>query len=133
MRKTISYCWFVVFATALSLGQATTADSRTPPADANPPVYRVGGEVKPPRPVYTPDPEYTLAARRARLQGIVVVNIVLMPDGRARDLRVVRPLGLGLDEEAIEAVKKWKFEPARMNGKPVTVNVTVEVAFRLRD
>lgn len=94
-------------------------------------VYRVGGGVSAPRVLYSPDPEYSEEARRAKYQGSVVLWIVVGPDGGVRDVRVVRTLGLGLDEKAIEAVRKWKFEPAKKNGQPVAVQVNVEVNFRL--
>ena len=94
-------------------------------------VYRVGGGVSAPRVLYSPDPEYSDEARKAKYQGTVVLWIIVGPDGRTRDVRVQRTLGLGLDEKAIEAVRKWRFEPAMKNGQPVAVQVNVEVNFRL--
>ena len=94
-------------------------------------VFRVGGGVSAPRVVYQPDPEYSEEARKAKYQGTCVLWLVVGPDGRPRDLRVARSLGLGLDEKAIEAVKTWKFEPAMKDGKPVAVQINVEVSFRL--
>src|ERR1700680_1353796 len=94
-------------------------------------VFRVGGGVSAPRVVYQPDPEYSAEARRARYQGTCVLCLVVGPDGRPRDIRVARSLGLGLDEKAIEAVKTWKFEPALKDVKPVAVQINVEVSFRL--
>jgi TonB family protein len=60
-----------------------------------------------------------------------VLYVIVGADGRPRDLRVARSLGLGLDEKAIDAVKTWKFEPAMKDGKPVAVAISVEVEFRL--
>ena len=57
--------------------------------------------------------------------------IVVSADGRATNIRVVHALGMGLDEKAIDAVKRWKFKPAMQDGKPVAVQMAVEVAFRL--
>jgi len=94
-------------------------------------VYTVGGGVSAPRAIYKPDPEYSPEAREAKYQGTVVLSLVVAPDGRAHELRVVRSLGMGLDEKAIEAVKQWRFEPARKEGKPVAVAIDVEVNFRL--
>src|SRR5215468_10819374 len=94
-------------------------------------VFVVGGGVSAPRPVYKPDPEYSPEARQAKYQGAVVLSLVVAADGKPRNLRVVRSLGMGLDEKAIEAVKRWRFEPARKDGKPVAVAVDVEVNFRL--
>jgi len=94
-------------------------------------VFHVGGGVTAPRALYQPDPEYSEEARRAKFQGVVVLNVVIGPDGRPRDLRVARSLGMGLDEKAIEAVRQWKFAPATKDGHPVAVQVGIEVAFRL--
>jgi len=94
-------------------------------------VFRVGGGVSAPKAVYAPDPEYSEEARKAKYQGTCVLWLVVGPDGRPRDIRVSRTLGLGLDEKAIEAVKQWKFEPAMKDGKPVAVQINVEVSFRL--
>jgi TonB family protein len=94
-------------------------------------VFRVGGGVSAPRVTYQPDPEYSEEARKAKYQGTCVLWLVVGPDGKPRDIRVARSLGLGLDEKAIEAVKTWKFEPAMKDGKPVAVQINVEVSFRL--
>lgn len=94
-------------------------------------VFRVGGGVSAPKAVYAPDPEYSEEARKAKYQGTCVLWLIVGPDGRPRDIRVARTLGLGLDEKAVEAVKTWKFEPAMKDGKPVAVQINVEVSFRL--
>jgi periplasmic protein TonB len=93
--------------------------------------FRVGGGVSAPKAVYAPDPEYSEEARKAKYQGTCVLWLVVGPDGRPRDIKVQRTLGLGLDEKAIEAVKQWRFEPAMKDGKPVAVQINVEVSFRL--
>ena len=93
--------------------------------------YRVGGGVSAPRPIYAPDPEYSEEARKAKFQGIVVLWMIVTPDGRTHDVRVARTAGMGLDEKAIEAVRTWRFEPARKDGQPVAVQISVEVSFRL--
>lgn len=94
-------------------------------------VFQVGGGVSAPRPIFTPEPEYSEEARRAKHEGTVVLWLVIGSDGRPRDLRVLRSLGLGLDEKAMDAVRRWKFEPARKNGTPVAVRINVEVDFKL--
>jgi len=94
-------------------------------------VFRVGGGVSAPRGIFTPDPEYSEEARKAKYQGVCVLWLIVGPDGRPRDIKVARTLGLGLDEKAIEAVKTWRFEPAMKDGKPVAVQINVEVQFRL--
>jgi TonB family protein len=94
-------------------------------------VFRVGGGVSAPKEIYAPEPEYSEEARKVKHMGVVVLQLVVGPDGTPRDIRVVRTLGLGLDEKAIEAVKKWRFDPAKKDGKPVAVSVNVEVNFHL--
>lgn len=91
----------------------------------------MGGGVTAPRVIYDPDPEYSEEARQSKYQGTVVLWIVIDADGRARDVRVQRSLGMGLDEKAVEAVRKWRFQPALKDGHPVAVQVNVEVNFRL--
>jgi len=94
-------------------------------------VFRVGGGVTAPVPLYKPEPEYSEEARKAKYQGTVVLYVEVDASGKPRNLKVVRSLGLGLDEKAMEAVEKWKFRPGYKDGKPVTVAATVEVNFRL--
>jgi periplasmic protein TonB len=94
-------------------------------------VFRVGGGVSPPRALDTPDPEYSEEARKAKYQGTCVLWLIVGPDGKPRDVKVARALGMGLDEKAIQAVRNWKFEPAMKDGKPVAVQINVEVNFRL--
>jgi periplasmic protein TonB len=93
--------------------------------------YRIGGGVSPPTVIYKVEPEYSEEARKAKFQGTVVLFIVVDEKGNPRDLRVIRPLGLGLDQKAIEAVEKWRFNPGKKDGKPVPVQATIEVNFRL--
>ena len=93
--------------------------------------YRVGGGVSAPKVVYDPDPEYSEEARKAKYQGTVVLWLVVAPDGHPQQIRVQRSLGMGLDEKAIEAVRQWRFEPAKKDGQPVPVMINVEVNFRL--
>jgi TonB family protein len=93
--------------------------------------FKVGGGVSAPKAIYSPDPEYSEEARKVKHMGTVVLWLVVGPDGKPRDIRVARTLGLGLDEKAIEAVRSWRFEPARKDGKPVAVQVNIEVNFHL--
>src|SRR5581483_1746438 len=94
-------------------------------------VFRVGGGVSAPLPIYKPEPEYSAEARRAKLQGTVILSLIVGIDGKAHAIHVARSLGMGLDERAIEAVRQWRFDPAKRDGKPVAVAVDVEVSFRL--
>ena len=78
------------------------------------------------------EPEYSEEARRARFQGIVVLDTIVREDGSVQVLRVAQSLGFGLDQRAADAVRQWKFNPARRYGTPVDVIVEVAVEFKLR-
>jgi periplasmic protein TonB len=93
--------------------------------------YRIGGGVSAPALLFKVEPEYSEEARKAKFQGTVVLYVVVDDKGMPQQLRVLRPLGLGLDEKAIEAVQKWRFKPGLKDGKPVPVAATIEVNFRL--
>lgn len=94
-------------------------------------VFRVGGGVTAPVLVYKVEPEYSEEARKAKFQGTVVLYCEVTERGICQNIKVLRALGLGLDEKAIEAVQKWRFRPGYKDGKPVTVAATIEVNFRL--
>lgn len=94
-------------------------------------LFKVGGGVSAPKAIFAPDPEYSEEARKAKYQGTCVLWLIVGSDGKPRDIKVARSLGLGLDEKAIEAVRTWKFDPAMKDGKPVAVTINVEVSFRL--
>lgn len=94
-------------------------------------VYKVGGGISAPTAISSPDPDYTEEARRAKKQGTCVLWLIVDSAGHPRDIRVVRGLGLGLDAKALEAVKQWRFQPALKDGKPVDVQISVEVDFHL--
>ncbi len=91
----------------------------------------IGGEVTGPVPIYKPDPEFSEEARKAKLQGVVVLEVEVDVSGRAHIIRVREGLGLGLDEKAIEAVQVWRFRPGRRNGKAIAVPATIYINFRL--
>lgn len=94
-------------------------------------MYRVGGDVSEPVPIYKPDPPYSDEARKAKYQGTVVLWILVDATGAVTDCRVVKPLGFGLDEKSVETVSTWKFQPAMRDGEPVAVRVMVQVKFTL--
>jgi len=77
------------------------------------------------------EPEFSEEARKAKFQGTVLLGIEVDTSGHARNLRVLRGLGLGLDEKAMEAVSRWLFRPGVEDGRPVVTSATVEVNFRL--
>ena len=94
-------------------------------------VYKIGGGVSAPVPVYRPEPEYSEEARKAKWQGAVLLQLVVDENGVPQDIKVIRSLGLGLDQKAIEAVQKWRFKPGQKDGKAVPVSANIEVNFRL--
>jgi len=95
-------------------------------------LYHIGGGVAAPVLLHQVDPEFSDEARRAKYQGICMISIIVDTNGNPQNPRVVRPLGMGLDEKALEAVRQFRFKPAMKDGKtPVPVMITVEVNFRL--
>ena len=92
---------------------------------------RVGNEVSAPRLLNKVEPVYSEEAREAKVQGTAVLKVEVWPDGKAHNIRVVRGLGSGLDEEAVKAIEQWEFEPGIKGGEPVRVAATVEVNFRM--
>ena len=89
------------------------------------------GSITLPVAIYHPEPEYSDEARKAKIQGMVQLMIMVDAKGVPTDIKVQRSLGLGLDEEAVKTVGKWKFKPATKNGKPVAAPALIEVSFRL--
>jgi TonB family protein len=94
-------------------------------------LYHVGGGVSPPVLIYSVDAEFSDEARRAKYQGVSVVSLIVDAHGLPQRIRVVRKLGMGLDEKAVEAVKQYKFKPSMYQGKPVPVEITIEVNFHI--
>jgi TonB family protein len=94
-------------------------------------VNRVGNGVSVPSILTRVQPEYSEAARQLHVEGTVLLSMVIQPDGTAQDFRVLTSLGHGLDEKAIEAVRKWRFKPSVKDGNAVSVEARVSVAFRL--
>jgi TonB family protein len=88
------------------------------------------GIVQQPMPIYRPEPEMSDVARQQKASGSVMLAVVIGVDGKAHDINVVRAMGLGLDEKAIEAVSKWTFKPATVDGKPVPFKTYIETNFR---
>jgi TonB family protein len=94
-------------------------------------VFHAGGGVSAPAVIVKVDPEYSEEARKAKYSGTVVLSVVVDQEGRARDIHVLKSLGMGLDEKAVEAVQKWKFKPGMKGGQAVNVRAQIEVNFRL--
>ncbi len=91
----------------------------------------VGGGVAAPQVIHSVDPEFTDAARQAKYSGVVSIQLIVDTHGNPQAIQVVRHLGMGLDEKAIEAVRQYKFKPAMYQGHPVPVRVVVDVNFHL--
>jgi protein TonB len=90
------------------------------------------GGASQPKLIYSPDPEFSEEARKAKYQGVVVLKVLVGADGRVHNAQVARSLGMGLDEKALETIRLWKFEPARVkDGRAVDVWANIEVNFRL--
>jgi TonB family protein len=87
--------------------------------------------VKAPRPLHTPEPKYSKSARKQKIEGVVTLSVIVGVDGKAHDVKVVKSLEPTLDANAIEAVKTWKFAPATKDGRPVAVEMRLEVDFKL--
>jgi TonB family protein len=94
-------------------------------------IFRAWVDVSPPLPIYDPQPEYSEEAREAGIEGIDELSVVVLADGSVGDVQVIRPLGRGLDEEAVKTVRTWHFKPCMKDGKPVSCRVDIPVAFRL--
>jgi TonB family protein len=94
-------------------------------------MFRPGKGVSPPRVLSQAAPEFSEPARRAKYRGTVVLSLVVDKMGQVRNIRILSPVGFGLDQKAVEAVSKWKFDPGRKDGEPVAVLIAVEVDFHL--
>ncbi len=115
----------------------TAAGTERPPSKSSPaaseseePVYQAGGPVTNPVPLQKPTPKFTQEARQKKIQGSVLLEVVIGKDGAVRSARVLRGVGYGLDESAVDTVtKRWLFRPATLNGQPVAVQINVDVTF----
>jgi len=108
-------------------------DSTGPHFGSGPPgIYPAGKQgVTTPQVIYNPEPSFSEEARKSKTQGTVMLLVVVGKDGRTYNIRVGQSLGMGLDERAIEAVSRWRFKPATLNGQPVATQIAVEVDFHL--
>jgi TonB family protein len=116
---------------------AAAPANRSPPpggeftGELEPGVYRAENGVSRPTLRAQTEPKYSKLATKLRVEGVVAVQAVITPEGTARSLQVVKPMGFGLDESALAAVLQWQFNPGMKDGNPVSVAATVEVKFRL--
>jgi periplasmic protein TonB len=107
-------------------------DSTGPYVGNGPPgIFPAGKGVTVPEVIFNPEPSFSEEARKVKHQGIVLLLVVVGKDGHTYDIRVAQSLGMGLDEKAIEAVNRWRFRPAALNGQPVATRIAVQVDFHL--
>jgi periplasmic protein TonB len=117
---------------AEALVQATAPDrDRAAPSGFGGGVMSVGGGVSAPEVIHSVQPQFTPEARRQNFQGVVAVQLIVDSQGFPQDVRLVHHLGMGLDEEAIAAVKQYRFRPATYEGRSVSVQMVIDVDFRL--
>jgi TonB family protein len=116
-----------------TVGQKQSAGDTVATSSEGEQVLNVGGDVTAPRAQFAPEPEFTDAARKRRFQGTLGLDVIIDRTDKVRAVNIKHPLGLGLDEAAVNAVSTWRFSPATRNGQPVAVAVYVEVSFRLYD
>jgi TonB family protein len=102
-----------------------------PEPESNEPI-RVGGDVAAPKKLHHVDPRYTEIARKARVEGVVIVEAIIDRQGNVTEVKVLKSLPMGLDQSAVEAIQKWRFEPSMLNGKPVPVRYNLTVNFTLQ-
>lgn len=110
---------------------AQSQQSNGAPTNPDLAVIKIGGSVSSPVVIYQVPPDYSPEAKKAKIQGTVLVNLIVDQRGLPQNVHILRGIGSGLDERAIEAVKQYKFRPAMETGKPVAVELNVEVNFRL--
>jgi periplasmic protein TonB len=128
----------LLLATIPALGQETPS-AKSPSTSDGPPKaegsiekpFHIGGSVRPPKFIHSVDPSFTDAARQAKFSGGVLVYLVVDKEGKPQQVRVVRGIGMGLDENAVAAVKQYKFKPATKDGSPVNVDIYIRVNFQL--
>jgi TonB family protein len=105
-------------------------------AQSDEPIYELHNAhengIDAPKPIYTPEPEYTDKARRKKISGTVLLSFVVAKDGTVRDPAVTKSLESSLDKQAVDTVKKWKFEPAMKDGQPVAARIQAEMSFHIR-
>jgi TonB family protein len=116
-----------LIASALAFAQDQHADP------APPHIYHVGEGISLPKAIFSPTPEYTTEAAKKKIEGTVLVSLIVLPDGTSRNVTVIKGLGYGLDEQAVKAVSTWRFQPAvrQSDGGIVPISITVETTFHV--
>ena len=112
----------------LAVGQAAAQGQQAGAA----PVYKSGDGVSAPVVLTEVKPQYTAEAKRAGIEGTVLLECVVETTGKIGEVKVTKALDDGLDQEAIKAARRWTFEPGKKDGKPVRVQIALEMTFTLR-
>lgn len=111
-----------------SASQAEPKETKAAASDADEPVYELGPEITPPRIVKQVPPRYS-SSKGVRIVGSVTIEVIVTSQGLSKDPRILQGLDKDIDQSALDAVKQWKFDPAKKDGKPVAVKVSLEIAF----
>jgi len=133
--KRIFFVVLVVLLAAVALGMAQNPNQNASQskAQAMGQAIALTDEITPPQLSEVANPNYTAEAKRKKIEGAATLSIVVDKNGDVVDAKVVKGLGYGLDENAVQAVKEWKYKPAEKDGVAVAVKMEVEVDFYLRD
>ena len=118
----------------LTLIAITPAFAQDKPVDPVPPhIYHIGEGVTLPKATFSPTPEYTIEAAKKKIEGTVLLSLIVLPDGTSRNVTVTKGLGYGLDEQAVKTVSTWRFQPAvrQSDGEAVPISITVETSFHV--
>ena len=110
---------------------SNSEESSEPQDDSDGRSPRIGKGLTPPRVIFHKDPNFSEQARRAKYSGTAMLSLTVDQNGESRNVRIVRPLGMGLDQNAVETISTWRFDPARKDGEPVEMRLMVEVDFHL--
>jgi len=122
------YLLLLILAAVSFAGQSAKSDKQQP-SDSEEEVYDLGPGITSPRIIKQVNPEYSESSRGVRVNGAVLLALVVTSKGWPKDERVIRGIDEELDRAAVEALKQWRFAPARKNDKPVAVHVIIEINF----
>ncbi len=110
---------------------ALKAPSKVETKTSDDKLMHIGGSVEKPKPLHTPQPEYSKAARKKKLSGVVQVYLVIETDGTPSHITILKPLGMGLDDQAALCVSQYRFKPATKDGKPVRADIWIDLSFQI--
>lgn len=120
--------WALAFALSSGVSTSTAQNPDKSKGEADEPVYEIDKDTIPPRLIKQVDPKYT-GSRGFRVQGTVSLRVVVSSHGLPREVQIIKSLDPEVDQSAVEAVKQWRFEPAKKNGKALAVRVAIDIRF----